>query len=366
MTIGTQLTGGLGALPHTSPGQRNPSYSCPAHICRRSQETPAGVCRRWRQPGTGPPCGARVRSRAAAHRPRRRHGVNLPSIQRTGSADTGTGVNSPRSECLQVFVTAGMGGGTGTGSAPLMARLAKAAGALTVGVVTLPFTFEGRRRTQQVRRPAPPPKQSLCERSAVLPATASIRITQPVHVRAGAGGRGGAAGGGGHPHRHPQSAPARLRRPRHRGGARLRDRRRRPPPGRAGAAPALAHCCLQHCVHMLCDGELIVNKSRQRAESGFCAATHCSRAGGRVRCGKPITKGRCASGAGGHAGHLGHHLRARHRQRRLCGRARRHGERRHGHARHGPRRRREPRQGGRPGAPCTQTLGRGHDHVPVW
>lgn len=45
-----------------------------------------------------------------------------------------------------VFVTAGMGGGTGTGAAPLIAELAKDAGALTVGVVTKPFSFEGRRR----------------------------------------------------------------------------------------------------------------------------------------------------------------------------------------------------------------------------
>ncbi len=45
-----------------------------------------------------------------------------------------------------VFVTAGMGGGTGTGSAPVVARLAKETGALTVGVVTRPFSFEGTRR----------------------------------------------------------------------------------------------------------------------------------------------------------------------------------------------------------------------------
>ena len=45
-----------------------------------------------------------------------------------------------------VFITAGMGGGTGTGAAPLVAELAKEAGALTVGVVTKPFSFEGRRR----------------------------------------------------------------------------------------------------------------------------------------------------------------------------------------------------------------------------
>lgn len=48
-----------------------------------------------------------------------------------------------------VFITAGMGGGTGTGAAPIVAEVAKEVGALTVGVVTRPFTFEGRRRTNQ-------------------------------------------------------------------------------------------------------------------------------------------------------------------------------------------------------------------------
>jgi cell division protein FtsZ len=45
-----------------------------------------------------------------------------------------------------VFVTAGMGGGTGTGAAPVIARVARELGALTVGVVTKPFQFEGKRR----------------------------------------------------------------------------------------------------------------------------------------------------------------------------------------------------------------------------
>ncbi len=48
-----------------------------------------------------------------------------------------------------VFVTAGMGGGTGTGAAPVVAECAKEVGALTVGVVTKPFSFEGRRRQAQ-------------------------------------------------------------------------------------------------------------------------------------------------------------------------------------------------------------------------
>jgi len=48
-----------------------------------------------------------------------------------------------------VFITAGMGGGTGSGAAPIVAEVAREAGALTVGVVTKPFGFEGRRRMQQ-------------------------------------------------------------------------------------------------------------------------------------------------------------------------------------------------------------------------
>ena len=48
-----------------------------------------------------------------------------------------------------LFVTAGMGGGTGTGAAPIIAKAAKDMEILTVGIVTLPFTFEGRRRTRQ-------------------------------------------------------------------------------------------------------------------------------------------------------------------------------------------------------------------------
>lgn len=51
-----------------------------------------------------------------------------------------------------VFVTAGMGGGTGTGAAPVIAEIAKECGALTVGVVTRPFTFEGRKRSSHAEQ----------------------------------------------------------------------------------------------------------------------------------------------------------------------------------------------------------------------
>lgn len=51
--------------------------------------------------------------------------------------------------CKMLFITAGMGGGTGTGAAPIIAKTAQEMDILTVGIVTLPFTFEGRRRTNQ-------------------------------------------------------------------------------------------------------------------------------------------------------------------------------------------------------------------------
>ena len=50
-----------------------------------------------------------------------------------------------------VFVTSGEGGGTGTGGAPVIAEIARELGALTVGVVTRPFTFEGRKRAEQAQ-----------------------------------------------------------------------------------------------------------------------------------------------------------------------------------------------------------------------
>ena len=93
-----------------------------------------------------------------------------------------------------VFVTAGMGGGTGTGAAPVIADIAKKAGALTVGVVTKPFLFEGNRRRKQAE-------------------------TGIDELRAD----------GGHAHRHPQPAPAL-------GGRREHVARRRLQAGRRGAA----------------------------------------------------------------------------------------------------------------------------------
>ncbi len=54
-----------------------------------------------------------------------------------------------QNNCKMLFITAGMGGGTGTGAAPIIAKTAQELDILTVGIVTLPFTFEGRRRSSQ-------------------------------------------------------------------------------------------------------------------------------------------------------------------------------------------------------------------------
>ena len=60
-----------------------------------------------------------------------------------------------------VFVTAGMGGGTGTGAAPVIAKVAKEMNILTVGIVTVPFAFEGRRRRQQAEEGLEEMRQSV-------------------------------------------------------------------------------------------------------------------------------------------------------------------------------------------------------------
>ena len=72
-----------------------------------------------------------------------------PEIGRNATLETEDELRQHLVGADMVFVTAGMGGGTGTGGAPIAARLAKESGALTVGVVTKPFLFEGRRRMRQ-------------------------------------------------------------------------------------------------------------------------------------------------------------------------------------------------------------------------
>jgi len=72
-----------------------------------------------------------------------------PEVGRRAAEDHAEEIEQALTGADMVFVTAGEGGGTGTGGAPVVARVAKAAGALTVGVVTKPFSFEGKRRQAQ-------------------------------------------------------------------------------------------------------------------------------------------------------------------------------------------------------------------------
>jgi cell division protein FtsZ len=79
-----------------------------------------------------------------------------------------------------VFITAGMGGGTGTGGAPIVAQIAKEVGALTIGVVTRPFTFEGSRRIQSAEAGI----SKLKEQSDTLIVIPNDRLLQIVDKRA--------------------------------------------------------------------------------------------------------------------------------------------------------------------------------------
>jgi cell division protein FtsZ len=72
-----------------------------------------------------------------------------PEIGRNAALEDITKLTECLSNADMVFVTAGMGGGTGTGAAPIIAQVARECGALTVGVVTKPFGFEGRKRRKQ-------------------------------------------------------------------------------------------------------------------------------------------------------------------------------------------------------------------------
>ena len=75
-----------------------------------------------------------------------------PEIGRKGALEDSDKLIEAMEGADMVFVTAGLGGGTGTGAAPIIASLASEMGALTVAVVTKPFAFEGKRRMQQAER----------------------------------------------------------------------------------------------------------------------------------------------------------------------------------------------------------------------
>ncbi|HHY10458.1 MAG TPA: cell division protein FtsZ [Firmicutes bacterium] len=75
-----------------------------------------------------------------------------PSIGQRSAEESREEIRQVLDGADMVFITAGMGGGTGTGAAPIVAEIAGEVDALTVGVVTKPFTFEGRRRKEQAEK----------------------------------------------------------------------------------------------------------------------------------------------------------------------------------------------------------------------
>ncbi len=75
-----------------------------------------------------------------------------PDVGRQAAEDHRTEIEEVLRGADMVFITAGKGGGTGTGGAPIIAEVAKSIGALTIGVVTRPFSFEGRRRSVQAEQ----------------------------------------------------------------------------------------------------------------------------------------------------------------------------------------------------------------------
>ena len=77
-----------------------------------------------------------------------------PEVGRKSAEESRSAVSKALEDADMVFITAGMGGGTGTGAAPIVADIAKEMGILTVGVVTKPSTSRGRRRMLQTRKRA--------------------------------------------------------------------------------------------------------------------------------------------------------------------------------------------------------------------
>ena len=99
-----------------------------------------------------------------------------PDVGRKSAEDHKDQIEEILSGADMVFVTAGEGGGTGTGAAPVVANVAKKQNALTVGVVTRPFTFEGRRRGKQALSGIDE-LRDVCDTLIVIPNDSLLRMS---------------------------------------------------------------------------------------------------------------------------------------------------------------------------------------------
>ena len=75
-----------------------------------------------------------------------------PEVGQKAAEESKASISEMLKDCDLVFITAGMGGGTGTGAAPVVAQIAKEMGILTIAVVTKPFGFEGRTRVENCEK----------------------------------------------------------------------------------------------------------------------------------------------------------------------------------------------------------------------
>src|SRR2546429_2809235 len=96
-----------------------------------------------------------------------RTGAN-PGVGKNDAEDHRDGIEEVPKGADMVFVTCGEGGGTGTGGAPVVAQIARKLGALTIGVVTRPFSFEGKRRQVQAEAGIEDPRNQ-CDTPILIP-----------------------------------------------------------------------------------------------------------------------------------------------------------------------------------------------------
>lgn len=114
------------------------------------------------------------------------HGLGAgsnPKIGEQAARESEHDIRKKLGEVDMVFITCGLGGGTGTGSAPVVAELAKKQGALTIGVVTLPFTVEGQKRIENAQYGLERMSE-LCDTLIVIPNDKLLEIAPelPIHT----------------------------------------------------------------------------------------------------------------------------------------------------------------------------------------
>lgn len=104
-----------------------------------------------------------------------------PEVGRKAAEESKEQIEELLQDTDMVFVTAGMGGGTGTGAAPVVAQLAKQKGILTVGVVTKPFGFEGKVRMKNAEAGIEELKANV-DTLITIPNDRLLEVVQKIHL----------------------------------------------------------------------------------------------------------------------------------------------------------------------------------------